>query len=255
MADKKIVQSTNEIKGENFHAAKPVGNPVGLRIGAVACWLADIGMEILAILAIAQKCHLFAKDSIDMVLLIGALVIDLAFVIVGSLLWKKANRIDPASEKNKVKFWLWNNLGVIVSVVAFLPFIIITLTDKNADKKTKAIATVVAVIAMLIGGVASYDFNPVSSEQLQAAQNALGTSTVYWTVNGNTVHKYHIDPDCYHLKSAKSENIYEGTVEQAFQDNATALCKTCQKNHQEIEGINEVDTGDSTPIEETSSAN
>ena len=42
-------------------------------------------------------------------------------LIIGSLLWKKANHIDPASEKNKVKFFLWNNMGLIVAVFAFVP--------------------------------------------------------------------------------------------------------------------------------------
>ncbi|MBQ0026456.1 MAG: hypothetical protein KBS79_03710 [Lachnospiraceae bacterium] len=242
MAEKKIVKSTNEVS-EHKQAA-PVGNATGLRIGAIACWLVALGCEVVAVLALMQKINIFAQGEIDMIAMIGALVIDLILVIVGSTLWKKANRIDPASEKNKFKFWLWNNLGVIVSVIAFVPFIIIALTDKKADKKTKTIAVVVAAIALLIGGVASYDFNPVSSEQLEAAKNALGTSTVYWTVNGNTVHKYHNDSDCYHLKNTKNDEIYEGSVEQAFQDNATSLCKTCQKNHQEIEGINDVDTGD-----------
>lgn len=241
---KKIVKSENETTGTGFQEAKPVGNATGLRIGAIICWLAGLGCEVLAILALIEKIHIFKHDAIDLVSLIGFLVIDMIFVIVGSLLWKKANRIDPASEQNKVKFWLWNNMGVIVSVIAFIPFVIITISDKNADKKTKTIAAIVAIIALLISGAASYEYNPVSSEQLQAAQNALGETTVYWTVNGNTVHKYHIDSDCYHLKNAKSENIYEGNVEQAFQDNATALCKTCQKNHQEIEGINNVSTGD-----------
>ena len=241
---KKIVKSDNEVAETVILEAKPVGNASGLRIGAVICWLAGLGCEVLAILSLLQKIHIFAKNEIDMVSMIGFLVIDLILVIVGSALWKKANHIDPASEKNKVKFWLWNNMGVIVSVIAFIPFIIFALTDKNADKKTKTIAAIVAVVALLISGAASYDWNPVSSEQLQAAQNALGDTTVYWTVNGNTVHKYHIDPECYHLKNAKSDSIYEGTVEQAFQDNATALCKTCQKNHQEIEGINDVSTGE-----------
>lgn len=36
--------------------------------------------------------------------LIVALVSILILSIVGSVLWKKANRLDPASEKDKVKF-------------------------------------------------------------------------------------------------------------------------------------------------------
>jgi hypothetical protein len=54
-------------------------------------------------------------------------------------LWKKANHIDPASEKNKAKFWLWNNLGTILSVLAFLPIIILVFTNKDLDKKSKGL--------------------------------------------------------------------------------------------------------------------
>jgi uncharacterized BrkB/YihY/UPF0761 family membrane protein len=76
--------------------------------------------------------------------------LDLLFFIPGSLLWKKANHIDPVSEQNKVKFWVWNNLGTILSVLAFLPIIIFVLTDKKLDKKSKNLVTVVAVVALAI---------------------------------------------------------------------------------------------------------
>ena len=34
-----------------------------------------------------------------MAVIIAAIVLDLIFVVIGSLLWKKANLIDPASKK------------------------------------------------------------------------------------------------------------------------------------------------------------
>jgi len=108
--------------------------------------------------------------------IIIALVLDLVCVIIGAQLWKKANHIKPASEKNKFLFWLWNNMGLIACAVAFIPFVILALTNKNADKKTKAIATVVAVIALLIGGLASYDYNLVSEEQQKAAIAGINTN-------------------------------------------------------------------------------
>ena len=249
MAEKKIKKAETPVASAQTKPAPEKGNATGYRIGAVAAWLFAIAFEVVAILIAVGKLNLTFMSSTAQ--LIIAIVLDLALVIVGSLLWKKSNRIDPASEKNKVKFWLWNNMGVIVTVLAFVPFIVIALTNKNTDKKTKTIAVAVAAIALIIGALVSYDWNPVSSEALQAAQNALGDTEVYWTQNGNSVHKYHIDPDCYHLKNAKSDTIYEGTVDQAFAGNATALCKTCQKNHQEIEGINNVDTGDGVKNVET----
>jgi uncharacterized BrkB/YihY/UPF0761 family membrane protein len=72
------------------------------------------------------------------------------FFIIGSLLWKKANHIDPISEENKVKFWLWNNLGTILSVLAFLPIIIFVLSNKKLDKKSKTMVTAIAVVALAI---------------------------------------------------------------------------------------------------------
>ncbi len=223
--------------------ATPTGNAGGLRVGAIILWILGIGFEVVAILGLKNKLGITFLSPLWQCII--ALVLDLICVIIGSQLWKKSNRINPASEKDKVKFWLWNNLGVIISVIAFVPFIIIALTDKNSDKKTKIIATVVAVVALAIAGLTSYTWNPVSSEQLQAAQNALGDTTVYWTVHGNTVHKYHIDSDCYSLKNAVDDTIYSGTVDTAFEQKATALCKNCQKRHlEDIEGIENVFTGD-----------
>ena len=117
--------------------AAPAGSTGGLRFGAIFLWVLAIACEVMAVLV------LFGKVSIGTIpalySMIGFLVIDLIFVIIGSQLWKKANHIKPASEKNPVAFWLWNNLGFIISVIAFLPIIILVLLNKDADKKTKAI--------------------------------------------------------------------------------------------------------------------
>ena len=59
------------------------------------------------------------KDPINTTWLIVFIAADLLFVIVGSVLWKKANRFNPASKKQKIKFFLQNQLGLIVSVIAF----------------------------------------------------------------------------------------------------------------------------------------
>jgi len=202
-------------------AAAPVGNATGLRIGAVVLWVFAIAFEVLALLVVLGKVDLHFMSQLAQ--LIVFLVLDLACVIIGAQLWKKANHIKPASEKNKLTFWLWNNMGVIVCVIAFVPFIILLLTNKDVDKKTKAIATVVAVIALLIGGVSSYDWNPVSQEQQQAAMQAI-SDDVYWTRFG---HVYHTHDDCQALN--QSEELTYGTVEQAIAANRTRLCSFCAK--------------------------
>ena len=205
------------------HTVKPaaeVGNAKGLRVGAIVLWVLAIVFEVLAVLVAFGKINLTFLPQ--MPLLIVLIVLDLVCVIVGAQLWKKANHIDPASEANPTKFWLWNNMGVIVCVVAFVPLVILMLSNKNLDKKTKAICTVVAIIALLIGGVSSYDFNPVSAEEKEAAVEALGDEQVYWAPFGKV---YHTHEDCGSLN--QSETLTVGTVEQAIASGRTRLCYFC----------------------------
>ena len=207
--------------GKTIKEAKPVGNAGGLRCGAIICWLVAICFEVLGFLMYFGKINISFLPTLAGI--IAVLVLDLIFVIIGSQLWKKANHIDPASEKNPVKFFLWNNMGVIVCILAFLPYIILILTDKQnkLDKKTKAIAVVVGIIALLIGGLASYDWNPISAEQKEAAEQVI-TDNVYWTQFGKV---YHTSADCQHLNN--SDTLYEGSVDEAIAANKSRLCKTC----------------------------
>lgn len=222
------VKAGSRKKKGNMKEAAPVGNATGLRIGAVALWVVALALEFVAIMIFAGKINWTFTSTLTQVII--ALVLDLVCVIIGSQLWKKANHIKPASEKNKFLFWLWNNMGVIVCAVAFIPFVILALTNKEADKKTKAIATVVAIIALLIAGVASYDFNPVSEEQQQAAMEAI-SDDVYWSPFGKV---YHTHDDCSSLN--QSDTLTYGTVEQAIAEGRTRLCAFCAKKD-EITGV------------------
>ena len=232
MAEKKehkIVAAEPSASGKVVHEAKPVGNASGLRAGAIILWVVALIFEILAILVLFGKINLTFLPQLWQ--LIICLVLDLACVIIGSQLWKKANHIKPASEKNKVKFWLWNNMGVIVCVFCFVPIIILMLANKDLDKKTKTIAIVVAIIALLIGGACSVDYNPVSQEQLEAAETALGDETVYWAPFGKV---YHTHEDCGALNN--TETLTAGTVDQAIAANRTRLCQFCA-NKDAITGV------------------
>lgn len=195
------------------------------RILAIVLWVIAILFEVIGILRLSGVINLFSNLSVTTFLII-CILLDLAFFIPGSLLWKKANHIDPASEKDKTKFWVINNLGTILSVLAFLPLIIFVLTNKDLDKKSKGIVTVVAVIALLVAGVTSYDFNPVSKEQLEKAEkevlNVSESGKVYWAPHSK---KYHVDPDCPAF--SQSETVYEGTVKQAYEHNLTDPCRRC----------------------------
>ncbi|MBR6725076.1 MAG: hypothetical protein IKI79_07310, partial [Erysipelotrichaceae bacterium] len=222
--DSKKARQTKQVPNEDVvravKEAEPVGNAKPLRIGAVALWVLALVFEVLALMVFLGKVDLRFIPQIPQLIIF--LVLDLIAVIVGAQLWKKANHIDPVSEANQFKFWLWNNMGVIAMAICFFPFIILVLTNKEADKKTKTIATVAAVICLLIGGVASYDFNPVSSEMKEAAMDVLGSETVYWTTFGKV---YHTHDDYSHLN--QSETLTYGTVEEAIAANRVRLCKTC----------------------------
>ena len=228
--NKRIVKIEN--KGDNKGRAKKK------RILAIVLWIIAIAFEVLGILKLTDKLNLF--PNIDKVpFLIGAILLDLAFFIPGSLLWKKANHIDPISEKNKVGFWCWNNLGTILSVLAFLPIIILVLTNKDLDKKEKGIVTAIAAVALLAAGISSYDFNAVSSEQLENARKEVlaetnGVDKVYWAKTGK---KYHVDPDCPAF--SQSEEIYEGTVADAYERGLTEPCRRCihalEEDHEDKE--------------------
>ena len=200
--------------------AKELGNAKGMRIGAVCLWVAAIVFEVLAVLVLFGKIHMtFLPVMWQLILLI---VLDLVCVIIGSQLWKKANHIDPASKQNPTKFWLWNNMGVIVCVLAFFPLLILLLTNKDLDKRTKAVCTVLAVIALLVSGLTGYDFNPISEEEMDAAVEVLGDEQVYWAPFGKV---YHTHEDCSSLN--QSETLTVGTVEQAIAADRTRLCYFC----------------------------
>ena len=239
MAEKKKITNAEGYEEAKAAAqqgqAAMTGNATGLRIGAIVLWVLAFVCEILAVLVIFRKLNITFMPTLWVLIIF--IVLDLAFVIIGSQLWKKANHIKPASEKNKTLFWIWNNMGVIVACFAFLPLIIIMLSNKNLDKKTKVICVVAAIIALLIGGAASIDYNPVSQEQQAAAMSALGATDVYWTTFGKVYHT-HVDEDaedyCPYLN--QSDALTRGTVEQAIAAGRTRLCSWCAR-HDAIEGV------------------
>ncbi|MBN2400465.1 MAG: hypothetical protein JXI33_09040 [Candidatus Aminicenantes bacterium] len=199
------------------------GKAKSRRIFAIISWIVAIGFEIGAIL-------LLKKTPINTTWLIVLIVADLIFAIIGNLLWKKANRFDPASEKDKFKFFVQNQLGAIIAVIAFLPLVLLVFTNKDLKGKQKGLVGAVAVIALLIAGFTGIDFNPPSQEQY-AAQTAqveqlTGQNHVFWTKSGT---KYHLFSDCQHINTKKTSEIFEGTVAQARElKNITELCKTCE---------------------------
>jgi hypothetical protein len=142
-----------------------------LRIFALLAWAVAIGGEVAGIYLLKQ--HKF--DNGNLPLLIGILVGIAVFAIAGSMMWKAANRHDPASKADGFRFFVQNQLGAIITVIAFLPLLVLILMDKDMDPKNKKIAggigAVLAVLATLIG----VNFQPPSVEQYTQDMNECAT--------------------------------------------------------------------------------
>ena len=203
------------------------------RIFAIISWIIAIGFEIGAIL-------ILAKTPINTFWLIVLIVADLIFAVIGSLLWKKANRLDPASEKDKIKFFLQNQLGMIISIIAFLPLIILIFTNKEMTSKQKGIVGSIAIIALLVAGIVGIDFNPPSQEQYAEQTERVktlndGLNNVYWTKSGTS---YHLYSDCFYINSDRTSEIFKGTVAQARElKNITDLCDYCENRAIKEKGL------------------
>lgn len=195
------------------------------RVIAVIGWVIAIGIEAFAIFWLLKQD---TEKNWFLWALIGALVAIAIFAIAGSLFWKKANDLDPAKRSEPVRFFVQNQLGVIISIIAFLPLIILIFTNKNMNSKQKSIAGVVAIVVALGASLLSADFSPNSVEDETAKQVAdegqideytaiveelTGANAVTWTLSGTVYHLCE-DASAVNLDSADGQ-IYAGTVSDA----------------------------------------
>ena len=237
------------------------GQAKKLRLFAALSWVVAIGTEIFgAVLILKNKF-----DQGGLALLIGLLVVIAVFAIAGSILWKKANRHDPASEKEPVKFFIQNQLGAIITLIAFVPLLAMIFLDKDMDPKTKKVAggvgVVLAAIATFVFGA---DYNPVSQEQYTQDMNACaaqikakepttacspavakqaqdiaddseavaaatgGQDVVYWIAPKNGAEKSS-SPLVFHLceevSTLRGKNVNSGSVTEAYAQGAVRLTK------------------------------
>jgi hypothetical protein len=138
-----------------------------LRIFAAIAWIVAIGGEIAGIVLLYR--HKFDHGNLG--LLIGVLVGIGIFAIAGSLLWKAANKQDPASRADSARFFFQNQLGAIVTVIAFLPLLVLIFMDKDMDPKNKKIAGGVGVVVAIIATLMGVSYNPPSVEQYTKDMN------------------------------------------------------------------------------------
>lgn len=200
-----------------------------LRIIAVSLWVLGIVIEVGAIFGLLLNDSILAeKSSVDdrgvlqvtsgfptwaFVLLIVLLVLDGIVVAIGSILWKRANILDPASREDTVRFFVQNQLGAFIPIIAFVPIIILIFLNKDMDKTQKGVAGGVAVVVALVASVIGIDFNPSSIEKYTAEKQAviqlLGTDTVYWSAGGGV---YHV---CGNVPDLAGSQVASGTTADA----------------------------------------
>ncbi|MFT4199467.1 hypothetical protein [Gordonia sp. (in: high G+C Gram-positive bacteria)] len=193
------------------------------RVAAIVLWIAAIAVELYLIFKIIVPGELGNKFTLAIILLVVMAVAALG----GNLLWKKANHLDPASEKNKFRFFVQNQLGAIITILAFLPLIVLIFMDKNIDGKQKGILGGLAVILGAAVAVSGMDFNAVSSEQIARERNVVqaltGSDQVFYSKKGS---KFHVCEQAALVTGrVQQANLTHGTVADAHAAGVKELTK------------------------------
>lgn len=191
------------------------------RIIALVLWAIAIVLELVAIFWVMRPPfeELAAAQGFPQwrwYLLLGFIAVIGILAVVGSMLWKSANRYDPASRKEPVKFFIQNQLGAFIALLAFLPLIVMIFMNKDMDAKQKNIAGAAGIIVALAATVLGIDFKPLSSEQVavesQVVMQLVGQDKVWWTQGGGVVHLCQGASDIANAKTPVSS----GTIADAF---------------------------------------
>jgi len=212
-----------------------------LRLIAIALWVVAIAVECVAIFGLilkkpvqvdptsAVKTYPFFGAQLSQNAyfgwLIALIILSGILAVLGSLTWKKANRLDPASTKDPVRFFIQNQLGAIIAMIAFIPLLILVIMDKNLKGAQRGIA--IAVAAIVLGGAtaAGTTINAPSVEQYntdaQVVMAINGKDEVYWVKGGSV---YHLCSTSTDLQQTSADNqIYSGTLDQAHAAGKTRL--------------------------------
>ncbi len=231
-----------------------------LRMFAGLSFLAAIAGEVFGIVMVVKDKF---NDG-NMALLIGIFVFVAIFAILGSVLWKKANRHDPASKEDGFKFFVQNQLGAILTILAFLPLLALVFMDKDMDPNTKKVAGGIGVALAAVATIVGVDFNPVSQEQYTEDMNLCaaqiksgeqpvncspavaeqakeiaedtetvsaatgGSDTVYWIAPkaGEEKSKHELVFHlCENVSTLRGKTVVSGSVTEAYAQNAKRLTK------------------------------
>lgn len=216
------VESTPEAREEAASSWKPTAESKGKattrRVLALLLWLLAIGGEAFAIFWVLKR----PKENGEFptwawILLLATLVVVCLLAFGGSQLWKQANRLDPASTSNKFRFFVQNQLGAIITLIAFVPLIVLIFLNKDMNGKQKGIAGAAGIVLLLVAGFFGTELNAASVEQYSAetavVQDLTGDDEVYWTKSGEV---YHLcdEASAVNLES-KDNTIYSGSVADA----------------------------------------
>lgn len=191
------------------------------RIIALALWAVAIILEIIAIVWLLKPPfeELVEHQGFPQWrwwTLMGFIGVIGIMTVIGSLLWKQANHLDPASRKEPVKFFIQNQLGAFIALLAFLPLIAMIFLNKDMDSKQKGIAGSAAVIVGLVAVVLGIDFTPMSQEQMavesQVVTQLVGQDLVWWSDGGGVVH---LCQDASDIARAKT-TVSSGPVSEAL---------------------------------------
>lgn len=211
---------------------------------ALALWVLAIALEAVAIFWLLRQREFVGEDGVlvrnqetgllvpqdatavfpqwAFVTLIIGLVVIAALAITGSFLWKKANRLDPAKQADKFRFFVQNQLGAIIAIIAFLPLILLIFTNKDMDGKQKGIAGAIGIVLALAAAALGADFNPASVEKYNADQSTviqlLGADEVVWVAGGSV---YHVCEKVSDIQTGSEK--FTGTTAEAIEADKTRL--------------------------------